>query len=529
MKIALSYSGNTVFTNFRKRKICKNSKKYSKRLTFKLILFFLSITTFHCFSITNSEIRNMDLFDLYSLDTLKISKPGNSLKSQLDTDKDGVLDILDLDDDNDGILDHDEGFRNLNSIRNKGIIVTMNGAWVLVYTSVYFELPSDLSHGDEFWIPFMGSKYVKAVKIKFENSENGIKFTQTAAKHTIGNDPDLDTNLNYDFENGGIVAPIATSDTDQGYGVASIVYNDIEIISNYLGEIGQEWLSQELDTDNDGLINSRDTDSDNDGCPDAYEGENNIVVTATLHNGSNGGSSDNLGIISNINGIPLPLGTIDGLETSGQNNSNKSINSEQLIVSSISDMDVKTGDDVNITINASAMKTATFNLGTPNYSEVYATDVSALIEYKWYREDNVNSVLSTSATLEINDIQIENSGNYIVEVKGSNNTCVITEYFALKVDNVLKVVEPLNSIENKYLAFPNPSKGDLNIALSSKVNTEAKIILYDITGKEVFSTYKNISTGKNDFNFMIRVNPGIFYLKILNNKIDFGITKIVFQ
>ncbi|SEB36052.1 Por secretion system C-terminal sorting domain-containing protein [Tenacibaculum sp. MAR_2009_124] len=62
------------------------------------------------------------------------------------------------------------------------------------------------------------------------------------------------------------------------------------------------------DTDNDGIPNHLDTDSDNDGCPDAMEGANMINTTDSLNGGSNGGSSENLGIMVDSDGIPTILG-----------------------------------------------------------------------------------------------------------------------------------------------------------------------------------------------------------------------------
>jgi hypothetical protein len=46
----------------------------------------------------------------------------------------------------------------------------------------------------------------------FSNIPNSIfKLQNSAAKHTIGNDPDLDT--------GGLISPIALNDDNEGWGV----------------------------------------------------------------------------------------------------------------------------------------------------------------------------------------------------------------------------------------------------------------------------------------------------------------------
>ncbi|MBU3010975.1 T9SS type A sorting domain-containing protein [Polaribacter vadi] len=531
MKIAFSYTGKTVFINFLKLKISYKHKKFLINLNLKLIIFLLSISPFFCFSTTKiSKAKILDSRNFSKSDSLKLPKTTVYKVSDLDTDLDGVSDILDLDDDNDGILDNDEGFRNLHSLKNEGIVITINGSWVLVDTSVYFILPPDLSHGDEFWVPFLGLEYVKAVRIRFENTENGIKFIQTTAKHTIGNDPDLDTNLNYDFDNGGIIAPVALADEDEGYGVASIMYLDKVIISDYLSTSGKIWEAIELDTDNDGLINSRDTDSDNDGCSDAIEAQNNIPTTATLIGGSiNGGSLENLGVISNNYGIPLPLGTINGNETIGQSNNNTAIISEQLNILPLTDISANSGDNVSVTVTASAIKTATFNLGIPNYSDAYGLETSDLIEYKWYRKDNLNSVVSTSKTLVFNDVSIANSGDYIVEIKGAGNTCVFQESVSITVDDVLGISDNYKKEDLNFVAYPNPSKGNVNLLLNSIKETEVNVYLFDITGKEIYSVKERLNEGENKIQFSVKVDPGVLFLKVVGKEVNYGTSKIFFK
>jgi choice-of-anchor A domain-containing protein len=466
MKIAFSDTICVVLSNLRKR---KTSTKKIRKLKLAFIIVLLSINQFYCFSsLQTSKVgfnKKTD-FHFYNSDSLTYYK--TSTLENTDTDGDGIPDILDLDDDNDGVLDIDEGFKDLFSIRNEGVIITINGAWILNPTSVYVDLPSNLSHGDEFWVPFLGGSYVKAVKLKFENTENGIRFSQTAAKHTVGNDPELDINLDYDFDNNGIIAPIAISDTSEGYGVSTVEYKDKIIIATYLGETGKEWVLTELDTDNDGIIDSRDTDSDNDDCPDASEASNNLTTTATLENGSNGGSSDNLGVISNNFGIPLPLGTINGNETVGQSNSITSIHSERLTVLPLSDIIADAGDNISISVSATAIKTETFNLGVPNYTSAYGIDSSDEITYKWYRSSDLNTVISTSSTLILNSINYTNSGTYIVEIKGIMNSCVVYEPVNITIETTDNYYYPIVSaqcfnvfIENNTSVIAGSTNGSL--------------------------------------------------------------------
>lgn len=531
MKIVQNSAKKAVSTNLGEIEISKNTKKHLKYLILQLLLILLLLIPTHCFStekIIKIEVPKKNQTFSYRSNSSTLE---SSSDAEQDTDNDGVPDILDFDDDNDGILDHHEGFYNINSLRGESIVVTINGAWVLVYTSVYVELPLDLKHGDEFWIPFLGKQYVKAVRIRFENTFNGVRFIQTAAKHTIGNDPELDEDLNYDFDNGGIVSPIALADTDEGYGIASISYKDQVIIPEYLGTSGQEVIGPELDTDNDGFIDSRDTDSDNDGCPDAIEAEDNITTSTVLENGSNnGGSLENLGFLVNNNGIPLPYGTLGGNEETGQYNSKAVITSELLTVASLENMTVKSGDDANISVDASAVKTSTFNIGVPNYSDLYSTDTSDLITYEWYKTSDLNTVLSTSKTLVLENVDSSKEGTYLVKIKGAGNSCVVEETVTLTVEeDVLSTTENFNEYQKKFTAYPNPSNGNINLVIPSKKKSEATIILYDISGKEIFHTQKKLMVGNNKIDFIVNAASGVSFLKVISKDVNYGITKVLFK
>jgi hypothetical protein len=83
---------------------------------------------------------------------------------------------------------------------------------------------------------------------------------------------------------------------------------------------------------------------------------------------------------------------------------------------------------------------------------------------------------------------------------------------------VLKVAEKPSSLsqidEQNIIIYPNPSKGQLNIAFSGNSNTNAIVEIIDMEGKLIFSnSYQNVSTAIIDLN---SIPKGIYLLKSTN-------------
>ena len=113
--------------------------------------------------------------------------------------------------------------------------MTIQGGYIGGTPIISKKLSNTISSGNEFWVTTYNQGYTKAVKIKVENKEDGIKFTQTAAKYVSGNKP------NFNFNSGGNQNAIAVSDTSVGYGVKRIKIKNQIISSDYLGNKGQKW------------------------------------------------------------------------------------------------------------------------------------------------------------------------------------------------------------------------------------------------------------------------------------------------
>lgn len=128
------------------------------------------------------------------------------------------------------------------------------------------------------------------------------------------------------------------------------------------------------DTDGDGIANHLDTDSDNDGCPDAIEGNGGILDTTLLVDlvgGSTGGSIQNLGDSSDVNGSPIVNGSGFQQDTTAEvidDNISKACTVDLSLTKTVSEALPKVGDTVIFTITVK-------NNGLLNATGIDVTDV----------------------------------------------------------------------------------------------------------------------------------------------------------
>ena len=222
-----------------------------------------------------------------------------------------------------------------------------------------------------------------------------------------------------------------------------------------------------IDTDNDGIPDYLDTDSDNDGCPDATEAEKNMQTTANLSGGSNGGSSANLGTVSNKNGIPLPFGTANGLEIEGQKITSATKTFEKITINTTEFTITKNKDEnATLTVDASAVKTNTFTNGVANYEDPNGTDTSSFLTFKWYKNSDPSTTLSTTSSYLAKKVNLTNKGDYTVIITGANSSCSKEVTFTLNVNDT-----PTASNDN-LTVNEDSSKNSLNILTNDSFGSD---------------------------------------------------------
>ena len=83
--------------------------------------------------------------------------------------------------------------------------------------------------------------------------------------------------------------------------------------------------------------------------------------------------------------------------------------------------------------------------------------------------------------------------------------------------------------ENSFLAYPNPSNGNVTITLLSSLETKATVVLFDVSGKRVYNADIDLREGANELNFNFNMPTGMMFMKIMSSEVDFGTSKIIFE
>ena len=89
--------------------------------------------------------------------------------------------------------------------------------------------------------------------------------------------------------------------------------------------------------------------------------------------------------------------------------------------------------------------------------------------------------------------------------------------------------ELLYTMQNEFMVYPNPSRGDVNCMLYSDTNTTATATLYDVSGKAIYSSQVKLTEGRNELDFNFNVPTGVMFFSIKSDKVDYGTSKIFFK
>jgi gliding motility-associated-like protein len=258
----------------------------------------------------------------------------DEINACLDTDNDGIPNLLDIDDDNDGILDVVECPNSTQNILVNGTFDVNKTGWTGSANWAYYA-PGFLWNSSEnvtndlltqtFAKPILNAN-TPTVDVEFDFNTNGygwdVSSSTTASLDVIINNKVYATISN---PSGGTTASVVAKNG------ASVNVSSVNIASNMVPTtkmivkvpkaafvnsnilsfaftatsddfgIDNVFIAKEVatcDTDGDGIINSLDLDSDGDGCADAIEAGSSTTATSTTVFATTSGTTD-----TNSNGL----------------------------------------------------------------------------------------------------------------------------------------------------------------------------------------------------------------------------------
>ena len=92
-----------------------------------------------------------------------------------------------------------------------------------------------------------------------------------------------------------------------------------------------------------------------------------------------------------------------------------------------------------------------------------------------------------------------------------------------------QIVNKIETFENEFMIYPNPSQGAVNLLLFSETDTNATITLSDITGKVIYRVKAQLIAGKNELNLDFKLKPGLMLLQVNSAKTNYGTSKVIFR
>mgnify|MGYP003627079694 CR=1 FL=1 len=116
-------------------------------------------------------------------------------------------------------------------------------------------------------------------------------------------------------------------------------------------------------------------------------------------------------------------------------------------------------------------------------------------------------------------------GYTITDANGDASTAIVT----VNIAALKSSTEIVDSIESVFQVYPNPSKGDLNVSVFSKSGEQVSIFLFDVTGKIVYKSQRELSTGNNIIDLNLRVKAGVMFLKVYSENNNYGTKKVIFK
>jgi large repetitive protein len=150
-------------------------------------------------------------------------------------------------------------------------------------------------------------------------------------------------------------------------------------------------------------------------------------------------------------------------------------------------------------------------------------------EQTYYVPFDIFSSSATRAQLTAEDLTTLFFTFLPVEAQTTTLDLEISNVKFTKVAVEDQIANKIEKFENEFMAYPNPSQGNVNLLLFSETDTEATVTLTDITGKVIYRSKTQLNAGKNELEFDFKVKTGVMLLQITSPENDYGTSKIIFR
>ena len=150
-------------------------------------------------------------------------------------------------------------------------------------------------------------------------------------------------------------------------------------------------------------------------------------------------------------------------------------------------------------------------------------------EQTYYIPFEAFTSVGTEESLNADDLTTITFNFLPVEANTKELDLMISDVRFTKVAGEGITVNKVETFENEFMAYPNPSKGNVNLLLFSQENTEATVTLTDITGKTIYKGNVTLTAGKNELDYNFRVKAGVMFLKVASKETNYGTSKIIFR
>jgi choice-of-anchor A domain-containing protein len=150
-------------------------------------------------------------------------------------------------------------------------------------------------------------------------------------------------------------------------------------------------------------------------------------------------------------------------------------------------------------------------------------------EQTYYVPFNAFTSTGTQNVMTVEDLTTLTFTFLPVEAQTKTLDLTISDVKFTKTATEGQIVNKIETFENEFMAYPNPSKGALSLLLFSVIDADATITLSDITGKVIYKGKAQLTAGKNELDFDFKVTPGLMLLQVNSAETNYGTSKVIFR